>query len=164
MPAAGYGISLWRRGLFSPISAYLCETTKRRAQLTTASVVQFIKYDEHGQKVNKLVWDDHLLNPMEVIEAIWQEVPDFKESYELPDGLSRQNVPAFDEVVVRELLVNALVRWPYTQRSDTFLNLHPDRLEVVNPGLLFSASPHRTCCTPPCAATSIWLDFSTISG
>lgn len=74
MPAAGYGISLWRRGLFSPISAYLCETTKRRAQLTTASVVQFIKYDEHGQKVNKLVWDDHLLNPMEVIEAIWQEV------------------------------------------------------------------------------------------
>lgn len=108
----------------------------RRAQLTTAPVVQFIKYDEHGQKVNKLVWDDHLLNPMEVIEAIWQEVPDFKESYELPDGLFRQNVPAFDEVVVRELLVNALVHRPYTQRGDIFLNLHPDRLEVVNPGLL----------------------------
>ncbi|THK33395.1 ATP-dependent DNA helicase [Ensifer sp. MPMI2T] len=108
----------------------------RRAQLTTAPVAQFIKYDEHGQKVNKLVWDDHLLNPMELIEAVWQEVPDFKESYELPDGLFRQNVPAFDEVVVRELLVNALVHRPYTQRGDIFLNLHPDRLEVVNPGLL----------------------------
>ncbi|WFU50768.1 ATP-binding protein [Sinorhizobium terangae] len=108
----------------------------RRAQLTTAPVVQFIKYDEHGQKVNKLVWDDHILNPMELIEAVWQEVPDFKESYELPDGLFRQNVPAFDEVVVRELLVNALVHRPYTQRGDIFLNLHPDRLEVVNPGLL----------------------------
>ncbi|WP_312366058.1 ATP-binding protein [Ensifer sp.] len=63
-------------------------------------------------------------------------MPDFKESYELPDGLFRQNVPAFDEVVVRELVVNALVHRPYTQRGDIFLNLHPDRLEVVNPGLL----------------------------
>lgn len=108
----------------------------QRAQLTTAPVIQFIKYDEHGQKVNKLVWDDHTLNPMELIEAVWLEVPDFRERYELPDGLYRQNVPAFDEVVVRELLVNALVHRPYTQRGDIFLNLHPDRLEVVNPGPL----------------------------
>lgn len=108
----------------------------QRAQLTTAPVIQCIKHDELGQKVNKLVWDDHTLNPMELIEAVWLEVPDFRERYELPDGLYRQTVPAFDEVVVRELLVNALVHRPYTQRGDIFLNLHPDRLEVVNPGLL----------------------------
>ncbi len=107
-----------------------------RAQLTTAPVIQFIKYDEQAQKVNKLVWDDHTLNPMELIEAVWQEVPDFRERYELPDGLYRHNVPAFDEIVVRELLVNALVHRPYTQRGDIFLNLHPDRLEVINPGPL----------------------------
>ena len=107
-----------------------------RAQLTTAPVIQFIKYDEHGQKVNKLVWDDHTQSPIELIEAIWLEVPDFRERYELPAGLYRQNVPAFDEIVVRELLVNALVHRPYTQRGDIFLNLHPDRLEVVNPGPL----------------------------
>ncbi len=107
-----------------------------RAQLTTAPVIQFIKYDEHGQKVNKLVWDDHTQSPMQLIKAVWQEVPDFRECYELPDGLYRQNVPAFDEVVVRELLVNALVHRPYTQRGDIFLNLHPDRLEMVNPGPL----------------------------
>ncbi|MBU6378733.1 MAG: putative DNA binding domain-containing protein [Gammaproteobacteria bacterium] len=109
---------------------------RHRAQLVSAPVIQFIKYDEHGQKVNKLVWDDHTLSPMELIEAVWQEVPDFRERYELPDGLYRQNVPAFDEIVVRELLVNALAHRPYTQRGDIFLNLHPDRLEVVNPGLL----------------------------
>jgi len=108
----------------------------QRAQLTSAPVVQFIKYDELGQKVNKLVWDDHTLSPMALIEAVWVEVPDFRERYELPDGLYRQHVPAFDEVVVRELLVNALVHRPYTQRGDIFLNLHPDRLEVVNPGPL----------------------------
>ena len=107
-----------------------------RAQLSTSPVIQFIKYDEHDQKVNKLAWDDHTQSPMELIEAVWLEVPDFRERYELPDGLYRQNVPAFDEIVVRELLVNALVHRPYTQRGDIFLNLHPDRLEVVNPGLL----------------------------
>lgn len=109
---------------------------RHRAQLTTSPVIQFLKYDEQGQKVNKLVWDDHTQSPMELIEAVWLEVPDFRERYELPDGLYRQNVPAFDEVVVRELLVNALVHRPYTQRGDIFLNLHPDRLEVVNPGPL----------------------------
>lgn len=109
---------------------------QHRAQLTTAPVIQFIKYDEHGQKVNKLVWDDHTQSPIELIEAIWQEIPDFREHYELPDGLYRQSVPAFDEIIVRELLVNALVHRPYTQRGDIFLNLHPDRLEVVNPGPL----------------------------
>lgn len=115
----------------------LCLGQQRcRAQLAAAPVVQFIKYDEQGQKVNKLVWDDHTLSPMALIEAIWRDVPDFRERYELPDGLYRQNVPAFDEIVVRELLVNALVHRPYTQRGDIFLNLHPDRLEVVNPGLL----------------------------
>lgn len=107
-----------------------------RASLGTAPVIQFIKYDEQGQKVNKLVWDDFSLNPIELIEAVWREVPDFRERYELPDGLYRQNVPAYDEIVVRELLVNALVHRPYTQRGDIFLKLHPDRLEVVNPGLL----------------------------
>lgn len=108
----------------------------QRARLATAPVIQFIKFDEQGQKVNKLVWDDHTQSPMALIEAVWQEVPDFRERYELPDGLFRQQVPAFDEVVVRELLVNALVHRPYTQRGDIFLNLHPDRLEVVNPGPL----------------------------
>jgi len=33
----------------------------RRAQLATAPVIQFIKFDDHGQKVNKIVWDDHTL-------------------------------------------------------------------------------------------------------
>jgi ATP-dependent DNA helicase RecG len=109
---------------------------QHRAQLATAPLIQFIKYDEHGQKVNKLVRDDHTSSPMDLIEAVWTDVPDFRERYELPDGLYRQNVPAFDEIVVRELLVNALVHRPYTQRGDVFLSLHPDRLEVVNPGPL----------------------------
>lgn len=107
-----------------------------RSRLGTAPVVQAIRYDERGVKVNKLVWDDYTLSPIELVDVVWEQVPDFRESYELPDGMFRNNVPAFEEVVVRELLVNALVHRPYTQRGDIFLNLHPDRLEVVNPGRL----------------------------
>ena len=115
----------------------LCVGTRQdRARLGTAPIIQFIKYDDLGQKVNKLVWDDYNLSPAELVEAIWREVPDFRERYELPDGLFRQSLPLYDEIVVRELLVNALVHRPYTQHGDIFLNLHPDRLEIVNPGLL----------------------------
>ena len=107
-----------------------------RARLGTAPVIQAIKYDEQGKKVNKWVWDDYSLSPIELIEQVWRAIPDFRERYELPDGLYRQSVPVYDEKVVRELLVNALVHRPYTQRGDIFLNLHPDRLEIVNPGML----------------------------
>jgi ATP-dependent DNA helicase RecG len=107
-----------------------------RVRLGTAPVIQFIKYDDDGSKVNKIPWDDHSLSPMELVQAVWQDVPDFRESYELPEGLFRQHIPVYDQRVVRELLVNALVHRPYTQRGDIYLNLYPDRLQVVNPGLL----------------------------
>jgi len=107
-----------------------------RARLGTAPVVQAIKFDDLGQKINKWVWDDFSLSPVELIDAIWQDVADFHESYELADGLYRSKLPAYDPRVVRELLVNALVHRPYTQRGDLFLNLYADRFEVVNPGRL----------------------------
>jgi len=109
---------------------------EHRAQLGSAPVIHFIKYDEAGRKVNKLVWDDHTLSPMQLIDTVWREVPDFRESYELPDGLFRQQLPVYDSRVIREYLVNALVHRPYSQRGDIYINLFPDRLEVINPGLL----------------------------
>jgi ATP-dependent DNA helicase RecG len=127
---------LTQEGLLTNLGILCVGKQVHRAQLASAPVIQFIKYDQHGQKVNKITWDDHSLSPMELVEAVWRDVADFRERYELPDGLYRQHVPAFDEIVVRELLVNALVHRPYTQRGDIFLNLHPDQLEVVNPGPL----------------------------
>lgn len=116
------------------LGVLLLGTVSQRRNLGTAPIVQAIKYDELGQKINKWLWDDYQLSPVELVDAIWREVTDFHESYEVAEGLFRRQVPAFDEKVVRELLVNALVHRPYTQRGDIFLNLHPDRLEVINPG------------------------------
>jgi ATP-dependent DNA helicase RecG len=107
-----------------------------RAALLYAPAIQCIKYDEQGKKVRKDAWDDYSLNPMEMIGAVWNQVPDWRESYELPAGMFRKTVPHYEEVVIRELLANALVHRPYTQRGDIFVNLYPDRLEVHNPGLL----------------------------
>ncbi len=70
---------------------------------------------------------------MQLIDEVWREIPDFRESYELPDGLFRQHIPVYDGCIVRELLVNALVYRPYTQRGDIYLNLRDDsyRLDAL---------------------------------
>lgn len=107
-----------------------------RARLGTSPVIQFIKFDEAGRKVNKIVWDDHSLTPMELVEAVWRDIPDFRETYEIPEGLFRQYIPVYDQRVIRELLVNAIAHRPYTQSGDIYLNMYPDKLLVVNPGLL----------------------------
>lgn len=131
---AHYGLS--DVGRLTHLGVLMLGTPMDRARLGSAPIVQAVKYDELGQKINKWTWDDYRLSPIELPDAIWSRIPDFHESYELQDGLYRQALPAYDKRVVRELLVNALVHRPYTQRGDIFLNLHPDRLEVVNPGRL----------------------------
>lgn len=107
-----------------------------RARLGSAPVIHFIKRDSQDQKVNKLSWDDYTMSPMELVDAVWHDVPDFREFYEVAEGLFRTQVPAFDERVIRELLINALVHRPYTQRGDIYINLLADRLDIVNPGRL----------------------------
>jgi ATP-dependent DNA helicase RecG len=38
-----------------------------RSNLLYAPTIQFFKFDERGEKVNRLFWDDHSLNPKELI-------------------------------------------------------------------------------------------------
>lgn len=111
-------------------------TQSQRGRLMNAPVVQCIQFDQYGDKVWKYLIDDFTKNPQEIIEAIWNNVPVWRESNEISDGLFRKEIPAYDEAVVRELTCNALVHRPYTVRGDIFINIYPDRIEVVNPGAL----------------------------
>ena len=111
-------------------------TQPQRARLLYSPTVQFIRYDASGNKVFKQVWDDYTLNPEELLTVIWNSVPDWRESNEVSDGLWRKEIPAYDEKVVRETLCNAIAHRPYTTRGDVFINIYPDRMEVVNPGRL----------------------------
>lgn len=110
-------------------------TRNDRSKLSYSPTIQYFKYDEQGTKTSRIGWHDHSLNPQELIEAIWKEIPDWREGVEISDGLFRRFIPHYEEPVVRELLANALVHRPYTTRGDVFVNVFPDRLEVVNPGL-----------------------------
>lgn len=114
---------------------FIGEATQR-GRLSNAPIVQCIKYDEYGEKVNKWLWDDYRMNPQELIDSIWKTIPEWTESYEISEGMRRKNIPAYEEAVIREILCNALVHRPYTIRGDIFINIYPDRIEVVNPGQL----------------------------
>jgi ATP-dependent DNA helicase RecG len=136
--------SLVREGFLTNLGILWLGRREDRARLLHAPIIQFLKYDARGERVAKRVWDDYSLNPAELIEAVWTEVPDWRESTELPDGLFRKNIPHYDEVVIRELLANALVHRPYTTRGDIFINLHPGHLEFHNPGPLpLGVTPHN---------------------
>lgn len=108
----------------------------QRGRIPNSPIVQCIKYDQYGEKVNKWLCDDFTRNPFEIIRFIWENVPEWRESTEVSDGLFRRNVPAYPEKVVRELLANSLVHRPYTVRGDIFLNIYPDYIEIINPGRL----------------------------
>lgn len=108
----------------------------QRARIMNAPVIQCIKYDQYGEKVNKWLCDDFTRNPYEMIDYIWKEVPEWQESSEISEGLFRRNILAYPEKVIRELLTNSLVHRPYTVRGDIFVNIYPDHIDVINPGRL----------------------------
>jgi len=110
-------------------------TQSQRGRLMNAPVVQCIKYDENGDKVQKYLWDDFSMTPEEIIEDVWARIPDWKETNEISDG-GRKEIPAYDKDVIRELVCNALVHRPYTIQGDIFINIQPNRIEVTNPGTL----------------------------
>lgn len=123
-------------GVLTNLGVLLIGTPRARARLGSFPIIQAIEYDEHDAKVGKQVWDEGLLSPVDLVAEIWDSSPAFRQSYEIPEGLYRTQLPAFEQAVVREVLVNALVHRPYTQRGDIFVKLYPNRLEVVNPGRL----------------------------
>lgn len=112
-------------------------TREQRAKLLFAPVVQFFKYDENGNKIKKELWDDFSLNPLEIIQGVWNKLPEWREGIEVSEGIfGRKMLYHYNENVIRELLANALVHRPYNTRGDIFINLFSDRLEIHNPGLL----------------------------
>lgn len=51
-------------------------TQSQRASILHSPIIQCIKYDADGEKVQKYLWDDYTMNPIEMIESVWERVPD----------------------------------------------------------------------------------------
>jgi ATP-dependent DNA helicase RecG len=67
-------------------------------------------------------------------EAIWTKINLRNERQSYQDGLFRMDLPTFDEVPVREALLNAVTHRDYRLGGSVFVRQYTHRLEVVSPG------------------------------
>jgi len=67
-------------------------------------------------------------------DALWQKINLRNDRQSYQDGLFRVELPTFDEVSVREALLNAVAHRDYRQGGSIFVRQFAHRLEVVSPG------------------------------
>lgn len=107
----------------------------RRDRARIGGVVRAARYEKNERAVaQRWECDDEPLWTLP--DAIWREVAALDEREDIPTRSGISRTPAFDERVVRELVVNALVHRSYAQRGDVEVRLYADRLEVESPGHL----------------------------
>lgn len=68
------------------------------------------------------------------INDLWNRINARNQTYSIRDGLFRYDVPAFNEDVVREGLLNAVAHRDYREAGSIFVRQYPDRLEITSPG------------------------------
>lgn len=67
-------------------------------------------------------------------EAVWTKINLRNDRQSYQDGLFRMDLPTFDEVPVREALLNAVAHRDYRLGGSIFVRQYPRRLEIVSPG------------------------------
>lgn len=67
-------------------------------------------------------------------DAIWNKINLRNDRQSYQDGLFRVELPTFDEVSVREALLNAVAHRDYRLGGSAFVRQYGQRLEVVSPG------------------------------
>ena len=88
--------------------------------------------------------------------ALWQQINLRNDRQSYQDGLFRVELPTFDEVSVREALLNAVAHRDYRLGGSVFVRQFLRRLEVVSPGGLPAvlhpriSSISRSAQPPPC--------------
>lgn len=69
-------------------------------------------------------------------DALWNKINLRNDRQSYQDGLFRMDIPTFDEVPVREALLNAVAHRDYRLGGSIFVRQYAHRLEVVSPGAL----------------------------
>lgn len=113
-----------------------CGTPTQRLNISYHPLLQYIVYDQYGNKIRKYTWDDCLLNPAQIIDDIEIKCPELYYSKELPDGMFRKFIPIYPPEVIRELLVNAFAHRVYTTASPITIAVYPEKIIISSPGSL----------------------------
>jgi ATP-dependent DNA helicase RecG len=123
-------------GLLTNLGILWLGTPAQRARLSYPATIQYIVYNDQGEKVRKFEWHYYLHNPKELVLDVEREAVELTYSHEISDGLFRKSVRKFPKEVVRELLINAIAHKKYTISGDIFIEVYPDRMTITNPGSL----------------------------
>ena len=67
-------------------------------------------------------------------DTLWETINLRNDIFQYQDGLFRQEIPTFNEAVVREAILNAVSHRDYRLAGSVFIRQYPTRLEVVSPG------------------------------
>jgi ATP-dependent DNA helicase RecG len=65
---------------------------------------------------------------------LWDTINLRNDLFQYQDGLFRQEIPSFNEDVVREAILNAVSHRDYRLAGSVFIRQYPSRLEIVSPG------------------------------
>ena len=69
-----------------------------------------------------------------VHDTLWETINLRNDLFQYQDGLFRQEIPTFNEAVVREAILNAVSHRDYRLGGSVFIRQYPVRLEIVSPG------------------------------
>jgi ATP-dependent DNA helicase RecG len=67
-------------------------------------------------------------------DVLWERINRRNDRQSYQDGLFRYDIPTFDEVAVREALLNAVAHRDYRLPGSIFVRQYTRRLEIVSPG------------------------------
>lgn len=109
-------------------------TPSQRARISYPITVQYIVYNENGDKIRKESWHFHQFSPKELLSDIKNKAIELTYSTEVSLGLFRRLYPNYPEEAVRELLLNAVAHKKYTISGDIFIEVFSNKLVITNPG------------------------------
>ena len=67
-------------------------------------------------------------------DKLWETINLRNEVFQYTDGLLRFEIPAINEAVAREAILNAITHRDYRLSGSIFIRQFPKRLEIVSPG------------------------------
>ncbi len=69
-----------------------------------------------------------------IFDALWQKINLRNDRQSYQDDFFRYDIPTFDEVAIREAILNAIAHRDYRLNGSVFIRQYPRRLEIISPG------------------------------
>lgn len=92
------------------------------------------EYRSNDASIEAQFRHDHREGFFLIDDALWEQINARNEVQTFRDGLFMGSIPTFNEIAVREVLLNAVAHRDYALGGSVFVRQYPRRLNVVSPG------------------------------